>query len=152
MKQFVLFAVLAFISFSCGTKVQYTTAVRDEFNLDTENIAILVPFAAQVRSYYDLIKEELGDETEITKYENEQEGFDGLGGVHVTTFKSSKGTEFDTVIIPDFDSYSWTLANRPNVVTENDYYVAFTRAKTNLFLICRNGFPNIGDINTVIIE
>jgi hypothetical protein len=36
MKQFVLFAVLAFISFSCGTKVQYTTAVRDEFNLDTE--------------------------------------------------------------------------------------------------------------------
>jgi superfamily I DNA/RNA helicase len=115
-------------------------------------VAILVPFASQVRSYYDLITEELGDDVEITKYENEQEEFEGLGGVHVTTFKSSKGTEFDTVIIPDFDSYSWNLANRPNVVTENDYYVAFTRAKTNLFLICRNGFPNIGDINTVIIE
>jgi superfamily I DNA/RNA helicase len=133
-------------------QVSQIVEIINEFNLDTENVAILVPFASQVRSYYDLITEELGDDVEITKYENEQEEFEGLGGVHVTTFKSSKGTEFDTVIIPDFDSYSWNLANRPNVVTENDYYVAFTRAKTNLFLICRNGFPNIGDINTVIIE
>lgn len=36
MKQFVLYTILAFFSFSCGTKIPYTTAVRDEFNLDTE--------------------------------------------------------------------------------------------------------------------
>ena len=36
MKQYVLFAILAFVSVSCGTKVPFTTAVRDEFNLDTE--------------------------------------------------------------------------------------------------------------------
>jgi superfamily I DNA/RNA helicase len=69
--------------------------------------------------------------------ENEQDKFEGLGGVHVTTFKSSKGTEFETVIIPDFDSYTWNLSNS-KVINENDYYVAFTRAKTNLFLICKD--------------
>ena len=36
MKQFVLFAVLALITVSCGTKVPYTTAVRDEISLDSE--------------------------------------------------------------------------------------------------------------------
>ena len=25
-----------------------------------------------------------------------------INNIHITTFKSSKGTEFDTVIIPDF--------------------------------------------------
>ncbi|WP_264511610.1 3'-5' exonuclease [Flavobacterium sp. N1719] len=126
--------------------------IINDFNSDTHNIAILVPFAAQVETFYAQIRENLNEDIEVTKYQNENENFEGLAGVHITTFKSSKGTEFDTVIIPEFDSYSWNIANRPNIVTENDYYVAFTRAKTNLFLICRNNFPNIGDINTVTIE
>jgi superfamily I DNA/RNA helicase len=125
--------------------------IRD-FNSDTHNIAVLVPFAAQVDSFYSLIKNNLDSKIDVSKYQNEHEEFKGLSGVHVTTFKSSKGTEFDTVIIPEFDSYSWNIANRPNVVTENDYYVAFTRAKINLFLLCRNGFPNIGNRDTIIIE
>jgi len=127
-------------------------SVINDFNSDTHNIAILVPFAAQVDKFYKLIKEKLDDDIEITKYQSKDEDFEGLSGVHITTFKSSKGTEFDTVIIPEFDSYYWNIANRPNIVTENDYYVAFTRAKTNLFLFCRDGFPNIGNRETITIE
>ena len=134
------------------SQVDEIIGIINDFNSDTHNIGILVPFASQVEAYYKQIKDNLNESIEVTKYQNENDDFHGLEGVHVTTFKSSKGTEFDTVIIPDFDSYSWNLANRPNIVTENDYYVAFTRAKTNLFLICRNNFPNIGDINTVTIE
>lgn len=134
------------------SQVAEIIGIINDFNSDTHNIGILVPFASQVETYHTRIKNSLDASIQITKYQNENDDFHGLEGVHVTTFKSSKGTEFDTVIIPDFDSYSWNLANRPNICTENDYYVAFTRAKTNLFLICRNKFPNIGDINTVTIE
>jgi len=52
----------------------------------------------------------------------------------VTTFKSSKGTEFDTVIIPEFENMFNNISNL-DVIDENDYYVAITRAKRNLFLI-----------------
>ena len=57
-----------------------------------------------------------------------------IDNVHVTTFKSSKGTEFDTVIIPDFENMLTNIAQL-NVIDENDYYVAITRAKRNLYLI-----------------
>ena len=123
-----------------------------DYSSDTHNIAVLVPFTKQVENFYSLISNEIDDGTEVTKYQNEHDEFKGLSGVHITTLKSCKGTEFDTVIIPEFDSYSWNLANRPKIVTENDYYVAFTRAKTNLFLLCRNDFPNIGSRDTVTIE
>ncbi|MEN9700167.1 MAG: hypothetical protein RLZZ301_1365 [Bacteroidota bacterium] len=36
MKQISLFLFSALILWSCGTKVPYTTAIRDEFSLDTE--------------------------------------------------------------------------------------------------------------------
>lgn len=36
MKQFVLFTLLALVTVSCGTKMPYTTAIRDEFSLDSE--------------------------------------------------------------------------------------------------------------------
>ena len=42
--------------------------------------------------------------------------------------------------------------NGVHVVTVNDYYVAFTRAKSNLFLICKTNNPNIGDKGTVTYE
>jgi superfamily I DNA/RNA helicase len=122
-----------------------------DFNSDTHNIAILVPTIPKVQKYYDEIKAQLANDFEITKYHHDDEEFGGLSGVHITTFRSSKGTEFDTVIIPDFDSFRWNLANL-NVVNESDYYVAFTRSRSNLFLICRGGFPNIGARNTVTIE
>lgn len=132
-------------------QVETIIDIINDFQSDTHNVAILVPTVAMVNNYYLQIREKLDNNIDVTKFQNELGDFQGLSGVHVTTFKSSKGTEFDTVIIPEFDRYTWFMQNG-HTVKENDYYVAFTRTKTNLFLLCRNGFPNIGDINTVTIE
>ncbi len=125
-------------------------SVINDFAGDTHNIGILVPSQNAVNKYYNLIKDELDNDKECTKYESDMDDFDGLSGIHITTFKSSKGTEFDTVIIPNFDSFDWMISNT-NRISEKDYYVAFTRTKTNLFLICRRN-PNKGAIGTFEIE
>jgi len=111
--------------------------IINEYSSDTSNIGILVPTQNQVNSFYDLIKEKV----ECTKFQAEDETFTGLKNIHITTFKSAKGIEFDTVIIPKFDSYQWFIDNTN--VKMNEYYVALTRAKTNLFLVCVNEINNI---------
>lgn len=129
--------------------------IINDFRSETHNIAILVPFQNMVDNYYNAIRGKLEENVDLTKFKSDDDDFNGLSGVHITTFKSSKGTEFDTVVMPEFDKYNWILANGhrfENRVNENDYYVAFTRAKLNLFLICRNGYPDIGDRTTVNIE
>lgn len=125
--------------------------IINDFQSDTHNIAILVPTQNMVDNYYKVIKEKLDNSIDLTKFKADDDEFNGLSRVHITPFKSSKGTEFDTVIIPEFDKYTWFMEHG-HTVKENDYYVAFTRTKSNLFLLCRNGYPNIGDRNTVIIE
>lgn len=114
------------------------------------NIAVLIPFARDIDNYYNLIKNGLEENVEITKYQHENEQFNGLSGIHITTFRSSKGTEFDTVIIPEFHRFRAFIDHPTWEVTENDYYVAFTRAKINLFLLCQNGLPYLG--NTININ
>lgn len=125
--------------------------IINDFQSDTHNIAVLVPTQNMVDNYYYAIRGQLDKNIAVTKFKAEDEMFEGLSGVHITPFKSSKGTEFDTVIIPEFDKYTWFMENG-HTVKENDYYVAFTRTKSNLFLLCRNNYPNIGDANTVEIE
>lgn len=139
------------IGWDIESQVNAIVDIVNDFQSDTHNIAVLVPTTAMVNNYYQQIRNNLDNNIGITKYQNELDNFEGLSGVHVTTFKSSKGTEFDTVIIPEFDRYTWFVQNG-HTVKENDYYVAFTRTKTNLFLLCRNNYPNIGDANTVTIE
>ena len=139
------------IGWGLEEQVNAIVDIINDFQSDTHNIAILVPTVAMVNNYFQQIRNSLDNSIAVSKYQYELDNFEGLSGVHVTTFKSSKGTEFDTVIIPEFDKFSWFLQNG-HTVKENDYYVAFTRTKTNLFLLCRNGFPNIGDRNTVTIE
>lgn len=121
-----------------------------DFQSGTHNIAVLVPIQKMVDTYYSAIKA-IDRNITITKFKSEDDDFEELSGVHITTFKSSKGTEFDTVIIPEFDRYKWFIENG-HTVKEKDYFVAFTRTKINLFLLFRNNFPDIGDINTVTIE
>lgn len=122
-----------------------------DFRSDTENIAILVPFAEDVENYYAAIRNRLSSDIECSKYQHGQESFEELSGIHVTTFKSSKGTEFDTVIIPSFDKKDHLIRTKYSV-NENDYYVAFTRTKRNLFLICGEAAPTTNDQTTFSIE
>lgn len=109
------------------------------FKSDTHNIAVLVPLVRNVNSWNNILTQNgincswfTGCEDEVGIIEN----------VHITTYKSAKGLEFDTVIIPDFDQYKAHIKEL-HVVEENDYYVVFTRARRNLFLI-----DNSGDSNT----
>lgn len=139
------------VGWDIESQVDSIIDIINDFQSDTHNIAVLVPTVKMVNNYYQHIRNMFDENIPVTKYQNELDNFEGLSGVHITTFKSSKGTEFDTVIIPEFDKFSWFIQNG-HTVKENDYYVAFTRTKTNLFLLCREGFPHIGDTNTVTIE
>ena len=112
---------------------------------EATNIAILVPlenpnqFAGQTATaeYYHTFLRQNGVDCSI--YTNRMQGNVNIKNVHVTTFKSAKGLEFDVVIIPDFH-----LINTPlRVIDWRDYYVGITRTKSNLFLISAHDFPTI---------
>lgn len=124
--------------------------IINDFAGDTHNIGILVPTKKDVREYYKRINNALQGAFECTRYEGEMDTFNGLSGIHITTFKSSKGTEFDTVIIPKFDSLDWNIKNL-DIISEKDYYVAFTRSKTNLFLICKKNPRKVADSTFEIV-
>lgn len=113
--------------------IENVLEIIEEFPEATHNIGILVPSENQVKIYYNL----LSSKVNISKYYSSMDNFESLERVHVTTFKSAKGLEFDSVIIPNFDSYNWFIENTGGRFTANDYYVALTRAKRNLFLLCK---------------
>lgn len=102
-----------------------------EFKSPTHNIAVLVPFQKDVNTYFDLV---IDSGIHCSKFSTDDGSISEIENVHITTFKSSKGLEFDTVIIPDFDKMLYNVENMA-VVNSNDYYVAITRAKRNLYLI-----------------
>lgn len=114
------------------------------FHNEGTNIGILVPFeksyhhTATARYYYELLRNAGYD---CSVYTNSMVRCTELKNIHITTFKSAKGMEFDVVIIPDFHLYTYHF----NVVNWHDYYVGLTRTKSNLFLLSRN---NIQDLHT----
>lgn len=113
-----------------------TKAILDiinQFKSDTHNIAILTPFANRVNILYQIIT---NAGIKCSKYTNGAGELPVIENVHITTFKSAKGTEFDTVILPDFQDMPWIIADPKYRSSENDYYVALTRARRNLYLIC----------------
>ncbi len=122
---------------SDSKKFKAIIEIIEEFSGDTHNIAIFVPKADQVTLYHDKIKE-----TGIicSKYVYTDSNLTTIENVHTTTLKSSKGTEFDTVIIPDFEQMKANNATL-EVGSEAAYYVALTRARKNLYLIC-SSLPN----------
>lgn len=103
-----------------------------EDNPNTENMAILVPLQQDVERY-ELILKDIG--ATYSRYYHDGDEIGTIENIHLTTLKSSKGLEFDTVIIPDFHQYRDNIKNL-YVVSENDYYVALTRTRRNLFLLC----------------
>ena len=112
----------------------------------TENLAILVPFK-NVAEKYKAILNEIGA-TYSCYYNNNdsKEEIDIIENIHITTFKSSKGLEFDTVIIPEFQKYKYNIINY-DIISENDYFVALTRTRRNLFLLCDYRLDNL-NVNT----
>jgi len=115
-----------------------------------ETIGILVATQNYTSSSIDNMKKILiNANIEFSSYDNRdnpkssevpQIRKNGIKRIHLTTFKSSKGLEFDNVIIPNFEEMDF-WAKKGNIITKNDYYVGFTRAKHGLFLISE--FNNI---------
>ncbi len=109
------------------------------------NIAILVPFANQnhlaselatARYYYNLLQ---SNKIDCSIFTNEYHGNLEIKNIHITTFKSAKGLEFDVVILPEFH----LLNTKFNIVDWRDWYVGITRTKSNLFMISNSEFDNL---------
>lgn len=119
---------------SNNNNAKQTKAIIDiinQFKSATHNIAILVALQDDVDIYSNLIR---NAGIQYSSFKSDDGSLGEINNVHITTFKSSKGTEFDTVIIPDFQNMVNNIANL-RVIDENDYYVAITRAKRNLYLV-----------------
>lgn len=141
-----------------GTNDKQNNAILEiinTFKSDTHNIAILVPWKKDVQMFEDILRGKVDDFS--LYYENKERFPDGcaeIKNVHITTFKSAKGLEFDTVIIPNFD----ILKKLPIIVHDKDtgesklicdwqdLYVACTRAKSNLYLISNCDIPSLNSV------
>lgn len=130
------------------------TGIIHSLRSDTHNIAILVPWKRYVQDFERVLRD--GGVTDFSVYYGEKEGRfpDGCGdikNVHVTTFKSAKGLEFDTVIIPNFHKYHEICVEYPETcgsynIEWQDYYVAITRARSNLYLISEEDLPSLNSV------
>ncbi len=121
-----------------------------QFHADEHNIAILTPLAVKpwkdgesftAKYYYELLKEEF----DCSYYDNKEHngvGLTSMKNIHITTFKSAKGLEFDTVIIPCFDFFNFKF----RVISWRDFFVGVTRAKSNLYLLSENNIPSISNV------
>jgi superfamily I DNA/RNA helicase len=119
---------------SNNNAAKQTKAIIDiinQFKSETHNIAVLVALQDDVDTYSNFIR---NAGIQCSSFKSDDGSLGEISNVHITTFKSSKGTEFDTVIIPDFENMINNIA-RLRVIDENDYYVAITRAKRNLYLV-----------------
>jgi len=120
------------------TQIKISIEIINLYKSDTHNIAIILPLAGPNSRIYQTVEfwygQLNGHGFACSKYTNREEDLGVIENVHVTTFKSAKGLEFDTLIVPNFNQYRENIENL-RVVEENDYYVVLTRAKRNLFLI-----------------
>ncbi len=117
--------------------------VINQFKSLSHNIVILVPKAEDVVIYYDLISNSgvlKNTVIKCSKYSSIDSEINSIDNIHITTFKSSKGTEFDTVIIPDFGEMENIIndSDKYKMIEAGDYYVALTRARRNIYLISHN--------------
>lgn len=131
--------------------------IINSFRADDHNIAILVPFKKEVSGlgvsnknnvlyFEDLLKSKSINYS--VYYEDEvrfPNGCEGISNLHLTTFKSAKGLEFDTVIIPNFDLFS-KVCEDSYVNDWQDFYVACTRARSNLYLISNDNISNLSSV------
>ena len=120
--------------------------IINDLRNDTENIAILLPWKNSVQRYVFALNDHVDDFSFY--YEDRHrfpEGCPLLKNVHITTFKSAKGLEFDTVIVPDFNIMPSIVGRHYNVDWQ-DFYVGCTRARSNLFLFSNNNLPSLNGV------
>lgn len=101
----------------------------------TQNIAVLCPWSSQVKYFYAVIQKHF---PQCSHYCSGQNECADISNIHITTFKSAKGLEFDTVIIPNADILFEYLAGKSFQTYQlgwKDFFVAITRCKTNLRLV-----------------
>jgi len=145
---------MMFITNDFETEITKIIGIIDEFPADDHNIAILLPFGRngmESVEYYHNALNQRG--IKCSKYYNHMQTDDiYIDKVHITTFKSSKGLEFDTVIIPFLHKFKDFINRSHSTKTsEQDYYVALTRARDNLYLLSHQELDFI-DKRTVDIE
>lgn len=121
--------------------------IINSFRSDTHNIAILVPFKKHAQAFENVLKENNITDYSIF-YEDHTgrfpDGCEEIKNVHITTFKSAKGLEFDTVIIPNFHECN-QICGQFNIEWK-DYYVGVTRARSNLYLISNLDMPQLNSV------
>jgi len=94
------------------------------------NIGILLSTKVQVDNYSQILEEQ---EISHSKYHSglfwrdKRKIENNLQNILVTTYKSAKGLEFDTVIMPELENF--------DDQDSNQYYVGASRAKSSLYLI-----------------
>ena len=138
-----------------GNKYDHTGSLQDNvidriissFHSNNHNIAILVPFQRDVRKFESVLNTKgynIGSDYSSycgEDYDKTRQGCGPILNIHITTFKSAKGLEFDTVIIPNFHKYK-EICGSYNTDWE-DFYVACTRARSNLYLISNYDLPDL---------
>lgn len=126
-------------------EIEKIVEIINQFTSDRHNIAILLPFGHDtfnngtfvydsVENYHDILAKK---NINCSKYYNEMHTDNiTIENIHITTYKSAKGLEFDTVIVPHMEKFSNYIQKGkfPHIINEEDYYVALTRAKRNLYL------------------
>lgn len=115
---------------------RYVLNIVESFADDpAQNIAVLCPWRTHVKRFYTIIHARF---PQCTYYCSNQGNCTDIGNIHVTTFKSAKGLEFDTVIIPYANLIFECLENKRLCqynIEWKDFFVAMTRCKTNLRLL-----------------
>lgn len=130
-------------------------------NNPNSNIGILVHFRKQIiciKEYLEAqkysCKDDAPEDKSFSYYFSGMDATDErilmkkLRTPFIATFESCKGLEFDIVVMPLFEKSDWAMANlneegRP-WATPNHYYVAVTRAKNDLFILCDNKPQSLG--------
>lgn len=128
-----------------SAEVETIIQIIQELGDDELNIAILLPWKTSVQKYANALHDKVNDFSFY--YEDTgvfPDGCPPLKNVHITTFKSAKGLEFDAVIIPDFHKMN-SIVGKYHIDWQ-DYYVGCTRARRNLYLFSNKKLPLLNGV------
>jgi superfamily I DNA/RNA helicase len=141
------------IGFNTARQLEYIKQIIERF--PNSNIGILVHFRNKVIELKEYLegqgyscKADAPPDKSFSYYYHNMNSIDEnvmmkkLKTPFITTFDSCKGLEFDIVIMPFFEQSDWAMTHTNDEgrfwATRNHYYVAVTRAKNDIFILCDN--------------